>query len=338
MQRFLYERIVAALYHDSIPLLLKRRWSVLRPDALISSVDFSCLKQFLAKLSPAWSTSILKTWANAWTTSYRLHEPFLCTCVFGCRGEPDALQHYLRCPQLWRHLSPISRTNLISAPAGAAANTAASAAAASNVISISNTSGAIDFPISRRLLLVEPTFVSALNLVAAFLSYNSVRHDTQSFCDRPESIIDAALAHARCTANRVTSAELPPPTPSTHPPANRRTNTDLSSDPDAPSPPIPFAQPPFWYEHICVSCDVARSIGCECFMCVHRVIRVSNPIPPPSEQRHDIIPPPHPHAPHNDTITLQASSSAACAELNNPPETWEDFFADSEFAQRANDG
>ena len=85
---------------------------------------------------------------------------------------------------------------------------------------------------------------------------------------------------------------------------------------DAPSPPTPFVQPAFWYEHICVSCDVARSIGCECFMRVYCVIRVSNPIPPPSEQRHDIIPPPHPHAPHNDTTTFQASSSAACKSID----------------------
>ena len=45
-----------------------------------------------------------KTWANAWTTSYRLHIDVK-VCLFGCGHQyPDKLEHYRSCSNLWKHI------------------------------------------------------------------------------------------------------------------------------------------------------------------------------------------------------------------------------------------
>ena len=43
----------------------------------------------------------LKTLAGAWTTSVRMHEKEIKTCLFGCPESLDEVGHYLRCPVLW---------------------------------------------------------------------------------------------------------------------------------------------------------------------------------------------------------------------------------------------
>ena len=44
--------------------------------------------------------SYFKTIMNAWTTTYRMHEPTLLCCLFGCLA-PDSLAHYACCPHLY---------------------------------------------------------------------------------------------------------------------------------------------------------------------------------------------------------------------------------------------
>ena len=41
-----------------------------------------------------------KTVTNAWTTSYRMHEPIRLRCLFGCDA-PDRIDHYMSCLTLW---------------------------------------------------------------------------------------------------------------------------------------------------------------------------------------------------------------------------------------------
>ena len=57
--------------------------------------------------SPFLVSTMLKTLANAWTTSYRMHELRPLQCLFGCAGEPDELRHYLCCPVLANALSDL---------------------------------------------------------------------------------------------------------------------------------------------------------------------------------------------------------------------------------------
>eukprot|EP00969_Alexandrium_andersonii_P149154 6595546-Alexandrium_andersonii.AAC.1 len=53
----------------------------------------------MTDLSPAWSLALLKTDANAWTTTHRLHAATLKPCIYGCNAK-DELSHYLKCPVL----------------------------------------------------------------------------------------------------------------------------------------------------------------------------------------------------------------------------------------------
>ena len=45
--------------------------------------------------------SILKTWANSWATTSRMHEDVRWPCILGCPGEIDDLSHYLVCDRFW---------------------------------------------------------------------------------------------------------------------------------------------------------------------------------------------------------------------------------------------
>ena len=55
----------------------------------------------LKRLGVRTSTAVIKSWANAWTTSTRMHEESDIGCLFGCEREPDKLEHYLSCDHLW---------------------------------------------------------------------------------------------------------------------------------------------------------------------------------------------------------------------------------------------
>ena len=43
---------------------------------------------------------VVKTWANAWATSHRMHETIVLPCLFRC-AQTDSLQHYIFCPILF---------------------------------------------------------------------------------------------------------------------------------------------------------------------------------------------------------------------------------------------
>ena len=65
----------------------------------------------------------LKTVTNGWCTSDRMHEHVKLPCIFGCKGAPDNLKHYLECLILWSlideafhgliHPFPIGRVNYL---------------------------------------------------------------------------------------------------------------------------------------------------------------------------------------------------------------------------------
>jgi hypothetical protein len=163
LQRYIVESLEKALFPDSIPELIKRRLQVMQPDILFEDIDLDGAKQLLVQLSPAWATSILKTWANGWTTSSRMHEPISRDCLFGCGGI-DSLHHYLRCHRLQHLLRAHGEPDL-----------------------------------SEVLLLARPTEENAYLLVVAFLAYHEIKQYPTADDTRISRTIDAARAHATCT-------------------------------------------------------------------------------------------------------------------------------------------
>jgi hypothetical protein len=165
-QRYIAEELQRALYSDSIPLLIKRRFPVLEPSIQYESIDFPRLQEFMQALSPAWATSIIKTWANAWTTSSRMHETEIKTCLFGCPQEHDELNHYLRC---LRFQTLLRNDNA-------------------------------QLHISETLLFMKPSVENALLLVTAFNAYHAVKNTSRPHLAR---LVDASRGQAMSAAPRI---------------------------------------------------------------------------------------------------------------------------------------
>ena len=55
--------------------------------------------------------TVLKTWANSWCTTTRLHEAVVWPCIFGCPNEEDSLSHYLRCTRFWSGIGTSARAD-----------------------------------------------------------------------------------------------------------------------------------------------------------------------------------------------------------------------------------
>jgi len=70
-------------------------------DVSLSAEGLSVICVHLKKLGPRVAMGVIKTWANAWVTSHRMHEPLLLPCIFGCPECRDELDHYLCCDPLW---------------------------------------------------------------------------------------------------------------------------------------------------------------------------------------------------------------------------------------------
>ena len=105
VQSVTYSCFVKDLHPDKIIHLVKRRLTTLGVIELgNSSFNSDVWKQtvqFSSASDPYCTLCWLKTLCNGWCTSYRMHEPIKLTCVFGCSGEKDNLQHYLLCRNLW---------------------------------------------------------------------------------------------------------------------------------------------------------------------------------------------------------------------------------------------
>ena len=67
----------------------------------LTSDAVSVICPALSKLGARVSVAVVKSWANAWTTTTRMHEPLLLPCIFGCPNCKDELDHYLCCDPLW---------------------------------------------------------------------------------------------------------------------------------------------------------------------------------------------------------------------------------------------
>ena len=66
-----------------------------------STTDLAPLFQVLRAMRMHEAMCAVKTLSNAGTTAARYHTPEPLPCIFGCRGRPDDLRHYISCKILW---------------------------------------------------------------------------------------------------------------------------------------------------------------------------------------------------------------------------------------------
>ena len=105
VQTILYDTLMQNLFADSTPALVQRRLSSLGiPAAGVPPLDFDRLRNQIRGLPEYVVFTILRSWANGWTTSHRMHEHLKQECLFGCADANDDLAHYLCCRRVWRAL------------------------------------------------------------------------------------------------------------------------------------------------------------------------------------------------------------------------------------------
>ena len=90
------------IYKNTWIDLIRRRMKVFDPYGSfpVAANCVECILVSLSNCSKFVAMSWVKTISNAWTTTHRMHEQQLWTCVFGCVGCDDSTSHYLSCPLL----------------------------------------------------------------------------------------------------------------------------------------------------------------------------------------------------------------------------------------------
>ena len=101
------------------------------------------------------AVSVIKSWANAWTTSSRMDEDEVLPCIVGCQSCDDKLSHYICCDPLW--------TSVISAANGTVEQLQVSPRV--------------------RLCLEEPSLQNAHLLAIAFSTYHATKLANRDLVD-----------------------------------------------------------------------------------------------------------------------------------------------------------
>jgi len=107
-KKFKFHRVLSGfllekLFPDDISRTILRRVRKYNHELtpFVSAESLEVVRAFSLSLPASVSQQLLRTWANGWTTSYRMHETQLHKCFFGCTDQLDRQQHYLSCPTLW---------------------------------------------------------------------------------------------------------------------------------------------------------------------------------------------------------------------------------------------
>jgi hypothetical protein len=158
VQTIFYNIFLENLYSDSIPELIRKRLRVLAPEVPTPACyDFDALREALKAHSEYCVFVVLRTWANGWTTSRRMHESRQLDCIFGCPGQRDDLAHYLRCERLWRGLKTALKATGATPPLHTNA------------------------PVLGKLALAPTTERAILNICIITYAYHNIKHNYSRF-------------------------------------------------------------------------------------------------------------------------------------------------------------
>ncbi len=101
LQKMCYNRLAASVFPPDIGTIISRRIRDLFAPYIVPDFENSNASNVLRSIRKHDAMRVLKTWVNSWATSYRMHEPKLLPCVFGCPAGKDQLSHYVMCPILF---------------------------------------------------------------------------------------------------------------------------------------------------------------------------------------------------------------------------------------------
>ncbi len=92
---------MAAVLSSNIPATIDKRICDIFSPYDIPLFNYPSICALLKQLRKHDAMRVIKTWVNSWATSYRMHEPVLLPCLFGCANASDQLSHYVMCPILF---------------------------------------------------------------------------------------------------------------------------------------------------------------------------------------------------------------------------------------------
>ena len=105
VQKLATKAFSEALYPSKISKTLACRFERCFPNEenMPSLEDWKAYITELRKCRPSVATANLKSILNGWTTSHRMHEEVLRSCIFGCAHGADQWRHYAESGILWCH-------------------------------------------------------------------------------------------------------------------------------------------------------------------------------------------------------------------------------------------
>jgi hypothetical protein len=147
VQKTFYTEFATALYGERQTSTFEKRLSeafapLCNP---LPVIDWEPAANLLKTVPTHAAITVIKTWANSWTTSARFHDGKLVHCCFGCDTGDDSIEHYLVCAPLWRNVS-----------------SATGYACAEDVL--------------ERICISAPTRENLVNLLVASITYHTVKH------------------------------------------------------------------------------------------------------------------------------------------------------------------
>ena len=152
VQKIMFDSMMPILYGTFLAALVRRRAIRfgIAPE-VIQGLDFEVILEAVRPFGPFIFLTLVRTWANAWTTSHRMHEPYTRCCILGCPNATDSLSHYINCRRMWRAMRSAWSASSLPMPV---------------ILSAS---------LDQRLAICEPTFDRVLMLCAACHSYHVLK-------------------------------------------------------------------------------------------------------------------------------------------------------------------
>ena len=89
LQKLCYASLLSAAMQANIPATIDKRIRDTFSPFDIPHFDYPDIAVQLRQLRKHDAMRVIKTWVNSWATSYRLHEPVLLPCLFGCVNASD---------------------------------------------------------------------------------------------------------------------------------------------------------------------------------------------------------------------------------------------------------
>ncbi len=101
LQKSCYSHLLASVFPSDIDTIVSRRIRDMFAPFFVPNFSHSLSSAVLRRMRKHDAMRVFKTWVNSWATSWRMHEPKLLPCVFGCPAGKDQQSHYVMCPILF---------------------------------------------------------------------------------------------------------------------------------------------------------------------------------------------------------------------------------------------